>query len=148
MYKRILLTVEVTDFKNFWIGFRWSWTHSLLSFFFLFVITWARLFNVKVRILIYLVLIFNIYCSSSSKYLLQRSNILFLRLVALSLCFSFQQRRWAVCFICAMALHLSRALGLPLITFAYVVAYLDSILTDSDCVRSFFFSFSCLCNNL
>jgi len=59
----------------------------------------------------------------------------------LQLRFSFQHRSSAAFFLGAMTFHLSRAFSLFLLTYSYNVAYLDSILTDSDCARSLFFCY-------
>lgn len=139
MYDCIFLISEVTGFQNFWIGLRWSWTYSFLSFFFQ-VYNYmgqaiycesqdAHLFSSYLK---YLLLFMFKVSSSNVQYLLpQVSGIL-------QLGFSFQHRSWAAFFLGAVTFHLSRALSLVLLTFAYIVAYLDSILTDSDRVRSFF----------
>lgn len=129
-------------FRNFELA--WGAPEVILSSvsFFVFEITWARLFNIEIRMLIYLVLkywllfMFKVSSSNGHYLLSQVSGILHLS-------FCFQHRSWATFFLGAVTVDLSRAFSLVLLTFAHVVAYLDSILTDSDCVRVFF-QLSCL----
>lgn len=92
--------------------------------------------NVKVKMLIYLVLtlhllLFVLKVSSSNVQYPLPSGILELGL-------SFQHRNWPS-FLTAVIFHVSRDLSLVLLTFACIIANLDSILTDSDFVMSFFF---------